>query len=69
MIIKVIKNLNTKEYIIRQAKNNIKNIDKRMKNLQNSSTRFFVIFYITFATIIKSTNAIVQVQTFQVSDT
>lgn len=71
MITKVSQDLEAGENMVGQAKNNIKNLDKRITKVQNPSTHLSDVFYthsldisyITFVTTIRFAIAIVQAQT------
>lgn len=63
MITKVLKDLETEENTVEQSKSSIKNLDSKITETQNSSTRLPTIS----AAAIGSTAAVVQAQKLQAS--
>ena len=59
MITKVLKDLEKEENIVGQLKSNIENLDKKITEAQNPSTRLPDVSYIIFAVVIRSATAIV----------
>ena len=67
IITKVSKDLETKENTVEQSKNSIENLDKKIIEAQNSSTRLFDISSTISAAIVRSAAAVVQAQRLQTS--
>ncbi len=67
MITKVSQDLKAEENMVRQAKSSIENLDKRITEAQNPSTRLLDVPHTTSAAAAKSAAAAVQAQTLQAS--
>ena len=67
MIIKVSKNLEIEENIVKQSKSSIANLDRKITEAQNPSTCFPDISYTIFATAVRSATTIVQAQRLRAS--
>lgn len=59
MITKVSKDLEIEENMVRQVKNNIEKLDKRITEVQNSTICLFDVFYINSVAVAKTAAAVV----------